>query len=142
MNKSSSEPEPQKVYHVKVKPLVWVDFDETYKNSHRKSCAVSPITGHEYIIWIDGSVTGYNFVRYDVGVEEGKQMAEEHHQSVILSGLELMEFDQKEPVRKFVEGLFDDYNLHYFMSQRICCNGYECGCMGADVWSYLNWITR
>ena len=47
-----------------------------------------------------------------------------------------------EAVSEFVAGLMTDENVGRFMRQRICCDGRDCGCMGADVASYLEWISR
>jgi hypothetical protein len=27
-------------------------------------------------------------------------------------------------------------------NERMCCNGYECGCMGADFYSYWEWLWK
>ena len=45
-----------------------------------------------------------------------------------------------EGVREGMLGLLEDDNLRFVMGQRICCNGRDCGCMGADVQSYLEWL--
>lgn len=43
---------------------------------------------------------------------------------------------------EFVAGLMTDDNVRRFLSQRICCDGQDCGCQGADIGSYLEWIAR
>ncbi len=43
---------------------------------------------------------------------------------------------------QFVADILHDDMLHGFLSQRICCDGHECGCRGADVGSYLEWRAR
>lgn len=45
-----------------------------------------------------------------------------------------------EGVREGMLGLLEDDNLRFVMGQRVCCNGRDCGCMGADVQSYLEWL--
>ncbi len=39
-------------------------------------------------------------------------------------------------------GCVDDDQIAFAMNQRICCDGRECGCMGAAVGSYLEWHIR
>ena len=43
---------------------------------------------------------------------------------------------------QFVAELLNDYNVKNFLSMQICCNGQHCGCQGATVGSYLEWIAR
>jgi hypothetical protein len=41
---------------------------------------------------------------------------------------------------QFVASLRDDDNVRRFLGGRICCDGQDCGCYGATVGSYLEWI--
>jgi len=49
--------------------------------------------------------------------------------------------EQQETVREFAAQLIADSNLSRFMESRICCNGVDCGCMGATVQSYIEWVS-
>jgi hypothetical protein len=43
---------------------------------------------------------------------------------------------------QFVAGLMTDDNVRGFLNQRICCDGRDCGCYGATIGSYLEYIAR
>jgi hypothetical protein len=43
---------------------------------------------------------------------------------------------------RVLEGLLTDSTVQFAMGQRICCDGRECGCMGADVGSYIEYLAK
>jgi hypothetical protein len=49
--------------------------------------------------------------------------------------------EQQETVKEFAAKLIADSNLSQFMASPICCNGVHCGCRGADVQTYIEWMS-
>ena len=45
-------------------------------------------------------------------------------------------------VRAALHGILEDSNLARHLDGRLCCDGHECGCQGASVRSYLEWLAK
>lgn len=42
----------------------------------------------------------------------------------------------------YLVGILTDDTLAPFLANHICCSGHECGCQGATVGSYIEWLIK
>lgn len=71
---------------------------------------------------------------------------DDSHRQAILAAVTAV-FDagalaMREDVAKCIDGPCDDGAVDRALSERLCCGGQDCGCMGADVGSWLAYQIR
>lgn len=134
-----------------VKPLAWHNFDvwTWWAESPSGTYHVEERNGYWQVELRVGGLVHHVFSTDDTTPEDmdaAQAAAQADYTARILAALDLdalareVEAIVGDGVRAFVAGLTEDSNVSFAMRQRICCNGQDCGCMGADVQSYLEWI--